>query len=1111
MPSAREKHPDISRATDDLIQRMMAKDPADRPQTPAELLQEIRDALAGKVHLRTKPVGSRQTAVGRQEPAGGHPHVVGGVSPRRETSSSSKTTWIVLAAVAVIAAIVAVVVLRRGPKPPDTATTPPTSVPQPPTPNTPHPTPIVVDDAEAKRKAAELAEKERVAKAKEDALTKARQQGEELLKQADAAIAAKDFAKARAALKSAQALGLPDLAAEAKKKLDEIASREKSSDEWAKWDAVKASAAKLVAAGKLDDAAKLLDGAKALPLDDIADLVAEQLKSIESTKSTMRKAALAAYQAESDKVWSLFKQRKYPEAEKLLAALSAKPEFGVRPSGAENVRVGDADSLSPAGHLKADLEAAKLLKEFWSAVERGVMARKGKFVSIAGKGGNVESVANGQVTLKVGTKELTAPLLGMDASQAAALAALKDDERGNLTRAIFLLAEGEKLDDAERLLAAAGTLPALPIYKDRLDRLLGRAKVIAEAKDADAREAAAREAWRQIQAASKGDLTPAQAKRVLTMLDVFDGKHGTTRVHAANREEAGDIRARVAADAASTRLTQKLNDIRQWEVEKGDWSVDPKSGGIMGKGDSRAFFKGDLPQEVRLDVSVNVRDGMRPRIRFEGAGFHFGNEGFERNLFVYGDGVRWQGGTPAPYVNGREYEVSITFKGGTVGVTVDGKAVATGTRASENQVKLGLEGGDGWSKGTTVFSRFRATCLGKEAAEHPDASQWQSLFDGKTLKGWQHVKLAQANSGKAYVEDGRIVLDMVPAQGNVLAWQGDFPTTNYELELQVARVAGEQLGSVVFPIGRSRCCLNLGDWGRNAGLDLVDGIRGWENLTATPLTIQHGRQYTCRLRVTEARIVVWLDDRRIIDLPTADHKFSVHELFAGTKSLALSTWNTGSAFSSTRFRRIEPGAAEAPKAGEWQSLFDGKTLGGWKPIKEVPQAPEVTRGDRKAGRVYVENGLITMEPGSPCSGIVWTREFPTTDYEFSMEAMRVAHNMSFGDLIFPIGRSRCRLLLGGAVEGNAVQLDLLDGRLGDGNPTQKRMIFERGRWYRVRLRVTASKVQVWLDDEQIIDQERAGHVFAALGVYEQFKPFGIAAWETTAAVRDVKVRRVGGE
>ncbi|MBM4031317.1 MAG: serine/threonine protein kinase, partial [Planctomycetes bacterium] len=53
VPSARDKHPEVSRATDELIQRMMAKDREDRPANPTALLAEVRDALAGKVHLRT--------------------------------------------------------------------------------------------------------------------------------------------------------------------------------------------------------------------------------------------------------------------------------------------------------------------------------------------------------------------------------------------------------------------------------------------------------------------------------------------------------------------------------------------------------------------------------------------------------------------------------------------------------------------------------------------------------------------------------------------------------------------------------------------------------------------------------------------------------------------------------------------------------------------------------------------------------------------------------------------------------------------------------------------------------------------------------------------------
>ncbi|MBM4037356.1 MAG: DUF1080 domain-containing protein [Planctomycetes bacterium] len=486
-PVAKEKHPDVSRATSDLIERMMAKDPADRPQTPTELLQEIKDALAGKVHLRAKPAGSRQSAASSRQQAGSSRRPVGGVGPLREARPSSKVIWVALAAVAAIAIIFALVALLRGSKPPDQAknakastsspvqpSTPSAKVPEHRTPGTEQPS-LASDLAALRSAAADLAGKEQFAEALRQAdvlalkhpgaaaeIDKVRQgiavlaerRYHALSRAADAAIEAKDFAKAREALKPAEAFGIAEFAERAKKRLAEIASREKGAAAWAKWDEAKASAAKLTADGKFDDAAKLLDAARTLPLDDIAGLVAEQMKSVESGRRKAAEAALAAYQAESEKLWALFKERNYAEAEKTLTNLPQAP----------NLREAVA----------TDAEAGRLLKEFWAAVERGVLGRKGKFVSIAGKGGNVESVENGQVTLKVGAKQFTQPLLGMDAAQAAAIADLKDDERGNLAKAVFLLAESQELEAAEKALAAAGNPPGLSAYKARLASLLAK-------------------------------------------------------------------------------------------------------------------------------------------------------------------------------------------------------------------------------------------------------------------------------------------------------------------------------------------------------------------------------------------------------------------------------------------------------------------------------------------------------------------------------------------------------------------------------------------------------------------------------------------------------------
>src|SRR5258706_1349941 len=62
--------------------------------------------------------------------------------------------------------------------------------------------------------------------------------------------------------------------------------------------------------------------------------------------------------------------------------------------------------------------------------------------------------------------------------------------------------------------------------------------------------------------------------------------------------------------------------------------------------------------------------------------------------------------------------------------------------------------------------------------------------------------------------------------------------------------------------------------------------------------------------------------------------------------------------------------ATSNAAGQWQSLFDGKSLQGWR------ETPFTGRG---AGRV--DNGTILLGAGAPMTGVTWTGSFPHSDYE----------------------------------------------------------------------------------------------------------------------------------
>ena len=48
-------------------------------------------------------------------------------------------------------------------------------------------------------------------------------------------------------------------------------------------------------------------------------------------------------------------------------------------------------------------------------------------------------------------------------------------------------------------------------------------------------------------------------------------------------------------------------------------------------------------------------------------------------------------------------------------------------------------------------------------------------------------------------------------------------------------------------------------------------------------------------------------------------------------------------------------------AGDWQSMFDGKSTQGWRETEF-----------KGHGQVSVDNGTIVLNPGAPMTGITWT-------------------------------------------------------------------------------------------------------------------------------------------
>jgi len=188
-------------------------------------------------------------------------------------------------------------------------------------------------------------------------------------------------------------------------------------------------------------------------------------------------------------------------------------------------------------------------------------------------------------------------------------------------------------------------------------------------------------------------------------------------------------------------------------------------------------------------------------------------------------------------------------------------------------------------------------------------------------------------------------------------------------------------------------------------------------------------------------------------------------------------------------------AGAQSKMSEWQSLFDGKSLAGW---RETPFSGR--------GSVRVENGTILLGDGKPMTGITWTGSFPRSDYEVRFEAVRLAGNDFFASVTFPVQDSYCTWVTGGW-GGDIVGLSSLDGWDASDNETRSYFNFDTSRWYSFRLQVTDQRIMAWIDSQAIINVAIAGRAVGLRpGEIKLSAPFGFASYATRGGLRKIEYR-----
>ncbi len=394
------------------------------------------------------------------------------------------------------------------------------------------------------------------------------------------------------------------------------------------------------------------------------------------------------------------------------------------------------------------------------------------------------------------------------------------------------------------------------------------------------------------------------------------------------------------------------------------------------------------------------------------------------------------------------------------------------------------------------------------------------LFDGTTFTGWDGDPAIWSVAGGAIV--GKTTAEK-PIKGNTFAiWRGGQPA---DFELRVSwKIEGGNSGIQY----RSR---DFGNWvvgGYQADMDAGHGYTGilYEERGRGIMALRGeklvwgdkgGKQVCARISTEKAvrdaikadgwnDYVIIADGARVIQklngVTTMDMIDEEEAKRAAAGILAFQV-HAGPPmtvrFRDVKLREIKAGArTAAPEtlpASAWTPLFDGKTFGGWDAVL-----------DEGCGKAAVADGQLVLDAGNSMTGIVWTRDFPTSNYEVTLEACRLEGFDFFCGLTFPVGKECCTFIVGGW-GGSCVGLSNVDRQAADSNVTTKWLQFDANKWYALRLRVTDAKIEAWIDNVKQIDLAREGHAFTIWPQQEPCRPFGVATWNTKAGLRNFKFAR----
>jgi hypothetical protein len=176
--------------------------------------------------------------------------------------------------------------------------------------------------------------------------------------------------------------------------------------------------------------------------------------------------------------------------------------------------------------------------------------------------------------------------------------------------------------------------------------------------------------------------------------------------------------------------------------------------------------------------------------------------------------------------------------------------------------------------------------------------EWTELRDD-----WEEA------GGGAFSQDGEILQLNWGENLTAIRWTGELPLPPFEIEMEARRMDGTDFFcGLTFPArGEDECVtLIVGGWGGGlVGISSIDGLDASQNETRVAHRFVNETWYKIRLRREGERFEVWIDDEKLIDVPTEGKALALRPgPISVCAPFGLATWQSGAEIRNPRWRKL---------------------------------------------------------------------------------------------------------------------------------------------------------------------------------------------------------------